>query len=131
LETALFESISINEDSGVPIWIQLRDRILFLIKSQQLKPGDELPTVREFATQLGINYNTVHKVYQDLQADGYISSKRGRRSTVAESLPDESKQEKTAVDVAIEELVRVAKESGMSQEELIARISAYYKAERD
>jgi GntR family transcriptional regulator len=124
----LLEGVTINESSGVPIWLQLRDRILFLIKSRQLKPGDTLPTVRELATQLGINYNTVHKVYQGLQADGYISSQRGRRSTVTDRIPEEVGELKSDIDIAIEELVRVAEASGMSEEELVARVITCYNS---
>ena len=44
--------------------------MIFLIRSGHLRPGDTLPTVRELAIQLGVNYNTIHKVYQDLETDG-------------------------------------------------------------
>ena len=80
----LFEALRINEKSGVPVWVQIRNHLLFLIKSEQIKPGDVLPTVRELAARLGVNYNTVHKVYQDLEADGLICSSRGKRSFVAD-----------------------------------------------
>ena len=52
--------------------------------SRSRRPGDTLPTVRELAIQLGVNYNTIHKVYQDLERDGYIFTKRGRGTYVSD-----------------------------------------------
>ena len=121
----MFETLRVNDTSGVPVWIQIRNHMIFLIR-----PGDTLPTVRELAIQLGVNYNTIHKVYQDLETDGLILSGRGKRSTIAEidrealSLPD------SPVDVVIEELVRVIRETGVSRADAMARIEeAFAKLE--
>ena len=126
----MFETLRVNDTSGVPVWIQIRNHMIFLIRSGHLRPGDTLPTVRELAIQLGGNYNTIHKVYQDLETDGLILSGRGKRSTIAEidrealSLPD------SPVDVVIEELVRVIRETGVSRADAMARIEeAFAKLE--
>lgn len=87
--------------------------------------------MRELATQLGINYNTVHKVYQGLQSDGYISSQRGRRSTVADVSFDDAEEPKSDIDIAIEELVHMAGESGMSEEELVSKVITCYNANKN
>ena len=60
----------INEKSVVPIWIQIRKRLVYLISSGKFERGERLPSVRELSVQLGVNYNTVNKVYQDLERDG-------------------------------------------------------------
>ena len=105
----------VNDTSGVPVWIQIRNHMIFLIRSGHLRPGDTLPTVRELAIQLGVNYNTIHKVYQDLETDGLILSL---------SLPD------SPVDVVIEELVRVVRETGVSRADAMTRIEeAFAKLE--
>ena len=70
---ALFE---IDESSGLPVWVQLRNRFVYLIKTGHYQPGDQLPSVRTLAAEAAINYNTVSKVYQSLEEDGYIVSKR-------------------------------------------------------
>lgn len=118
----MFETLRVNDKSGVPVWVQIRNHMIFLIRSGQLRPGDTLPTVRELAIQLGVNYNTIHKVYQDLETDGLVLSGRGKRSTIAEidrgelSLPD------SPVDVVVEELARVVRETGISYEDAMARV---------
>lgn len=118
----LFESLHINEKSGVPVWIQIRNNLIFLIKSEQIKSGDVLPTVRELATQLGVNYNTIHKVYQDLEADNLICSSRGKRSFVADIERDVLKLPESPVDLVIDELVRVARDSNVSEDDVLARV---------
>ena len=72
--------ITIDSDSGIPLWLQLRNRLIYLIASGRFQAGDKLPTVRELAVDLGINYNAVSKVYQDIERDGYIVSKRMARA---------------------------------------------------
>lgn len=60
---ALFE---IDESSGLPVWVQLRNRFVYLIKTGHYQPGDQLPSVRTLAAEAAINYNTVSKVYVNL-----------------------------------------------------------------
>ncbi|MEF2651417.1 GntR family transcriptional regulator [Slackia piriformis] len=76
--------ITIDQDSGMPIWLQLRHRLVYLIESGLFEEGERLPTVRELSVSLGINYNTVSKVYQDIERDGYINSKRGKGTFVSQ-----------------------------------------------
>jgi GntR family transcriptional regulator len=74
----------IDEMSGIPVWVQLRNRLYFLISSGHYAVGDQLPTVHKMALMLKINYNTVNKVYQGLERDGYIVSRRGQGTFVTE-----------------------------------------------
>lgn len=57
---------------------------MFLITSGKYERGERLPSVRELSVQLGVNYNTINKVYQDLERDGYIFTKRGRGTYVSD-----------------------------------------------
>lgn len=118
----MLDSFQVNDKSGVPVWVQIRNHMLFLIRSGQLKPGDTLPTVRDLAVKLGVNYNTIHKVYQDLETDGLVSSGRGRRSTIAEIDPERLPKPDSPVDVVIGELVRVVKETGIAKEDALMRV---------
>ena len=87
--------------------------------------------MRELAVRIGVNYNTVHKVYQDLEADGLILSGRGRRSRIAEVDNDELPLPDSPVDVLIHELIRVAKENNVTKDELSLRIAEVFEQDSD
>ena len=76
--------ITLDENSGVPIWMQLRNRLVYLVVSGTVAPGSKLPTVRDLSSFLSVNYNTVSKVYRDIEKDGYVITRRGKGTFVAE-----------------------------------------------
>lgn len=59
----------VDPTSDLPLWVQLRNRIAYLINDGTLAPGDKLPTVRGLASEISINYNTVNKAYLSLVSD--------------------------------------------------------------
>ena len=116
-------NIQINESADVPLWIQIRNRIVYLIRSGQYCEGDRLPSVRELAVKLNINFNTVSKAYQDLERDGLIHTKRGRGTFVAASEKDTENIDESPVDVLISELIKAAESNGLKNDELLFRIN--------
>ena len=113
----------IDEESGIPVWVQVRRRLIYCIVSGYYKPGEQLPTVRELAVQLDINYNTVNKVYQDIERDGFIVSKRGRGTFVAELGKNALLALDNKVEMLADEFVREGFEFGMTGPEIAAMIS--------
>ena len=114
---------TIDEGSGVPIWVQIRNRLAFLIESGYYKPGDALPTVRYLAADLGVNYHTCNKAYTTLEYDGYIYSKQGKGSFVKEP-PAGSTWNRPPADAIMEECIRRCIELGMQREEIGSRFAA-------
>lgn len=92
--------------SQLPVWVQLRNRFTYLIKTGYFRPGDQLPSVRSLAATAAINYNTVSKAYMDLERDGYVYSARGRGVFVCER--DEGASERDEVLSCADELLRDA-----------------------
>src|SRR6476646_5220414 len=82
----LLESLRL-ENSGVPIYIQLRDQILRSLGAGVLARGDQMPTMREVAVALKIDLNTVRHAYDELERMGAITLVRGRGSFVAQPPP--------------------------------------------
>ena len=75
------------EDNGVPIYVQIRDQLLRAIGSGTLRPGEQLPTMRELAVQLKVDLNTVRHAYDELEQTGAIVIVRARGTYVAEKPP--------------------------------------------
>ncbi|MFN2297250.1 MAG: GntR family transcriptional regulator [Anaerolineales bacterium] len=103
-----------------PIYLQIVDQVKSLIASGVLKPGSQLPTVREVAAELRINFNTAARAYRLLHEEGIISTQQGRGTYVLEVPPPaEAKRIKkerlqTMVNVWMEE----AKRFGFTREEV-------------
>ena len=76
---------SLDDDGDVPIWVQLRDRFVYLIASGFYGPGDQLPSVRKVAAELRISYNTVDKAFMSLEREGHIVTRRGSGAYVADA----------------------------------------------
>ena len=113
--------IEVDESSGIPIWVQLRNRLMYLIDSGHYKNGDRLPTVRALAADLNVNYHTVNKVYTSLEHDGYISSTRGRGAFVSKE--DGVGGDATSGDVVLAEAVRQCLELGMTVDDVERRFA--------
>ena len=79
-------SFELDYNSGLPVWIQVKNRIAYLIGSGEYKAGDQLPTVRSLAVDLDISYNTVNRAYMDLEREGYISTRKGRGTRAGRAL---------------------------------------------
>ena len=79
-------AIDVDLRSHVPIYIQIVERVGHLVATGVLRPGDQLPTVRQLATDLRVNFNTVARAYRLLDEAGVISTQQGRGTYVLEGL---------------------------------------------
>jgi GntR family transcriptional regulator len=82
--------IQIDFRSGIPIYIQIMDQIRQMVVNGDLKPGDQLPTVRQLAIELKVNWNTVARAYRLLDEAGLISTQQGRGTFIWEAPSDET-----------------------------------------
>lgn len=88
----LTSQIKLDMRSNEPIYLQIVRQMQDLVTNGKLKPGDQLPTVREMATELRVNFNTVARAYRLLDESGLISTQRGRGTYIWE-LPDDGDRE--------------------------------------
>jgi len=77
--------ISIDPRDKTPIYAQLERGLRAAIATSRLRPGDQLPTVRQLAVDLRVNANTVARVYADLERAGVIETRRGVGSFISAS----------------------------------------------
>jgi GntR family transcriptional regulator len=111
--------IQLSASSGVPIFKQIYDQIVYLIEAGQLADGDGLPSSRMLAANLHVNRNTVARAYAELRDRGYIESRRRNGMVVvgAESVRREAVRHEEAQRV-LTEAVTQCLELGLSADEI-------------
>ena len=75
--------VSIDARDRTPIYAQLDRGLRAAIVTGRLRPGDQLPTVRQLAVNLQVNANTIARVYAELERDGVLETRRGVKSFVS------------------------------------------------
>jgi GntR family transcriptional regulator len=75
--------VSVDSRDPTPLYAQLERGFRAAVATRRLRPGDQLPTVRQLAVDLQVNANTVARVYAELERAGVIETKRGVGSFVA------------------------------------------------
>ena len=117
--------IAINEYSDIPIYLQIRNQIVLGISDGRLAPGEQLPTVRGLAEEMGVNSMTVNKAYQMLKQEGYIYTDRRNGAKVREQL-EFSKNLPVEVKEQLERVISEAKVRGISKEEFQKICEEYF-----
>jgi len=86
--------LKLDPASAVPIYAQVVDQVRSLVASRALRPGDQLPSVRELASTLRVNRNTAAKAYQMLESDGVVETRQGQGCYIANRAPRWSREER-------------------------------------
>jgi len=97
--------VTIDFNSDEAIYVQLCNQIIFSIATSEIREGDNLPSVRELAENIGINMHTVNKAYSILKQEGYVKLDRRKGAVIAL----ESDKLKAMEELAIEMRVILAK----------------------
>lgn len=116
-----FENFELDFRGHVPIYVQIVERVKHLIATEVLRPEDQLPTVRQLAAELRVNFNTVARAYRMLDDAGVISTQQGRGTYVLEALPPEraSRLRKAALEEITRSFLLEAERLGFTPEEVI------------
>src|ERR1700704_3779299 len=80
--------------SGVPVYRQIIDRVLGGISKGSLKPGMQLPTVRQLAVDLAINPNTVVRAYRELEIREVLATQQGTGTFITDKKPKADEMER-------------------------------------
>lgn len=113
--------IQLNYRDSRPIYEQIKDGFRRLIVQGVMQTDEKLPSVREMATKLTINPNTIQRAYRELEQEGYVYMVAGKGSFVAGIPKQDEKRKKELLesfDTTVEELVFL----GITPEELADRI---------
>lgn len=111
--------LRISDASGVPYYRQIVDQVAQLIRSGQLAPGEQLPSVRDLAGELLVSLITTRRAYADLEHAGLITRKQGQGTFVAENVEQASVEQAVATArTGIEEAVGTARRLGLADRDI-------------
>lgn len=122
--------IALDPRDRTPIYAQLERGIRAAIATGRLRPGDQLPTVRQMAVDLRVNANTVARVYVDLERAGAIETRRGVGSfvtaTPAQAHPPRDHQRRLRTFVT--RVFADADREGLAIDDVIDLLNSHRKA---
>ncbi len=115
--------LKIDAGSVVPVYEQLKRQIKLGIVSGEYPPDSRMPSIRQLASQLTINPNTIAKVYRQLESEGFLQSRTGSGFFVRLEQEHIDETRKTLLAEMAEEFISKSIELGFTPEELINTIS--------
>jgi len=117
--------ITLDPKDPTPLHAQLERNIRLAIATERLRPGDQLPTVRQMAVDLRINANTVARVYLALEREGIVATKRGVGTFVTEKVPKSAHDEhrKRRLFALIDQFLTEATALGYSPDEVTQHLA--------
>ncbi|MDD6232378.1 MAG: GntR family transcriptional regulator [Frisingicoccus sp.] len=112
-------NIIISNSGNLPIYEQITNQIKDMIMRGELRGGEALPSMRALAKDLHISVITTKRAYEELERSGFIHTVVGRGSFVSDANTEVMKEEQyRKIEETLTEGVRLAKQSGISCEEL-------------
>ncbi len=114
-------NFDISPNAPTPIYRQIVEQVRRLVASGQLRPGDDLPSVRVVALHHAINPMTVSKAYSLLETEGLLERRRGVGMAIAKSTSKSSRQDKLALlRPALMSATQIARDLGLDDVQALA-----------
>ena len=119
---------SVDLQSSVAVYVQIENHVQFAISSGRLKPGDQLPAVRELSERLKVNTNTVSKAYRDLVVMGLLYTRRGMGVFVSKDIEEKCKEDcRRRVLTRLNEVVCESRAAGFDDKEIVEIVEKVLK----
>lgn len=109
----------LDASSGVPFYRQIIDQVLLAVGDGRLKPGTQLPTVRQLAVDLAVNLNTVAKAYREMEIRGIVQTQQGTGTFIAARSGAKMREKRKAVQDLLDRLIANGEALGVSLEDLV------------
>ena len=127
----MYEEWGQTFDDRLPIYRQIILRFNRAFVRGDIQPGDRIPSIRELSALLSVNTNTIQRVYQEMERDGIINSKRGTGYYFTE---DTTMTEKMRKDLISDSVQRFADEMlalGLKKREILDELKIHLKGDDD
>ena len=117
----------LNPRSKQPLYKQLVEQLRRQIILGGMKAGAAMPSVRQLATELGINPNTIQKAYRRMEEEGMILSIPGKGSFVSDDLADMLTKQREDQRSKAKQMLQSCREMGLTKEEITQMVEEIYK----
>ncbi len=128
-------SLNFNLDfrSGVPSYVQIVEQVQTFLANGELKPGDQLPTVRQLASELRVNFNTIARAYRMLDEAGLISTQQGRGTYLLDRPSAEAVQKlkQESLELQVKRFMKSLAKQGFSADESNQTIQLLFQSWKD
>ncbi len=113
----------LDPSTGVPFYRQIIDQVLLAVADGRLKPGEQLPTVRQLAVDLQVNLNTVAKAYREMEIRGIVQTQQGTGTFVAARPGAKTREKRKALQELLDRLIANAEAHGIPLEDLVEALA--------
>lgn len=114
--------VSINATDPRPIYLQIVDEVRRALVLETLKPEDPLPSIRQLASELRVNPNTVAQAYSELEREGVVYVQRGRGTFVSPDVQPGREERQALARAVAERALTDAHRNGIGAEDLIRAV---------
>jgi GntR family transcriptional regulator len=118
----------LDSRSGVPTYLQLVQQVKQAVQLGLLRPGDQLPKVKDVVAKLVINPNTVLKAYRELDLEGLVEGRRGQGTFVSATLPTPPLENHETLQRVLLKWVASARHAGLDEEAITALFATTVRA---
>ncbi len=116
--------LTLDTASGLPIYRQIVDWVKVGVAGKQMPPGSQLPTVRQLAVDLGVNYNTAARAYTELERAGVVHTLRGKGTFISDAeLPEDELVRSAKLRELVGEFLSKAAEFGFGAGDLHSELT--------
>lgn len=119
--------IELDFNSDKPIYTQLYEAIILAMASGEVTSGEPLPSVRNLASEIGINLHTVNKAYNQLRDEGYIIMDRRKGAIIGDIPIQDDSNKKNTIETDLTLILSKAKLLGYDEEYLTNLINEFYR----
>jgi len=125
--------LSINDQDPRPVYVQIVNQIKEQIHRGELKSGDELPSIRELASSLGINMHTVRHAYNILRDQKLVVFRLGQQAKIARlrSKPASSEEVASFIEKRLQELLTEAFLLGLSPDDFRSLVDEQIRKQKE
>lgn len=114
-------------DEKSPIYAQIAQHVKMQIISNQVKSGDQLPTVRKYAEEAGVNPNTMQRAFTELECEGMVYSQRTSGRFVTEDTDLIAEKRLEVAQLELQNFVDNMQKIGFSKEDIVPELDRFLK----